>query len=79
MQNYTIIPNLVTLPAAEADEHNRKLIAQIVPMCNSIDDVEEMAIDLSGHLSSKEHWEFRDAAVDAWFDWNVNKICAEFA
>ena len=66
MQNYTVIQKLVTLPTAEADEHNRKLIAQIVPMCNSIDDVEEMAIDLSGHLSTVAHWEFRNAAIDAW-------------
>ena len=79
MKAYTVNQVPVKLPAAEAKEHNRKLIAQIVPMCDSIDDVEEMAIELSGHLSSKEHWEFRDAAVDAWFDWNVNKICAEFA
>lgn len=79
MQAYTVNQVPVKLPAAEAAEHNRKLIARIVPMCDSIDDVEEMAFDLAGHLSDKAYWEFRTAAVDAWIDWNVNKICAEFA
>jgi len=80
MTNYPInrvLPKFNSM--AEIEAHNRRQCEKIAKLAKTIHEVEEIAIDLSGHLPWKLCSEFREMAIDAWFDYNVNKICAEFA
>lgn len=66
-----------TLPRAEAEEYNRKLAAHVAHHCETFEDVEEMAIELAGHLSEIRLCQFREMLIDAWWAHNINKICGE--
>jgi len=66
-----------TMPRAQAEEHNRQQCQRMARICKTLDDVIDLSIELAGHLSCDEHMKFRDMAVDAWFEYNVNLICDE--
>lgn len=67
-------PNL-----AAVAEHNRQLARKIATRCSTMEEVDILAIEVSGHLSHKECTAFRELAWSTWFDYNVAKICAEVA
>jgi hypothetical protein len=67
------------LPRADADEFNRKLAKQAAPICESHEDIEDMAIELAGHQSEIRFSKFREMLIEAWYAHNVNLICAEFS
>jgi hypothetical protein len=64
---------------AEAEEHNRQCAANAALLCESRDDVCDLAVELAGHLSTHQYSQFEQMLWDAWMDLNVNRICAEVA
>lgn len=74
---YKVSRNPLHLPRAEADAYNLIIAQKAAPYCESIDDVQELAIELSGHLSEIQFNRFEQLLTSVWMDWNVSKICAE--
>ena len=68
----------VTFPTqAEADAYNLKAAQKVARACSTLEEVEDLALELSLCLCDRDYIRFKQIAVDAWFDWNVNKICNE--